>query len=85
MGVNQAYTVTAFPFPKYVPGTPTWASRWAAPRGLRRADQSAIDGTLTAIDVNTGKIAWQYKSELPMYGGILATASNLVFTGEMNG
>ena len=23
MGINQAFTVTAFPFPKYVPGTPT--------------------------------------------------------------
>ena len=34
---------------------------------------------------NTGKIAWQYKSELPMDGGVLATASDLVFAGEMNG
>jgi alcohol dehydrogenase (cytochrome c) len=37
------------------------------------------------VDINTGKIAWQYKSPRPMYGGALATASNLVFTGEMTG
>jgi len=40
---------------------------------------------LTAINVDTGKIAWQQKTDLPMYGGVLATASNLIFVGEMNG
>jgi len=42
-------------------------------------------GTLSAVDVDTGQIAWQYKSDLPMVGGALATAGNLVFGGEMNG
>ena len=42
-------------------------------------------GTLSAVNVNTGKIDWQYKSDLPMVGGVLATASDLVFAGEMNG
>ena len=42
-------------------------------------------GTLAAVDADTGKIAWQYRSELPMVGGPLVTASNLLFTGEMNG
>jgi glucose dehydrogenase len=42
-------------------------------------------GTLSAVDVATGKIAWQYKSDFPMIGGTLATAGNLVFTGELNG
>jgi len=31
------------------------------------------------------QITWQYKASLPMYGGALATASDLVFTGEMDG
>jgi glucose dehydrogenase len=35
--------------------------------------------------VNSGKINWQYRSNLPIYGGALATASNLLFAGEMNG
>jgi alcohol dehydrogenase (cytochrome c) len=43
------------------------------------------NGTFSAIDVNTGKIAWQYKAPQPMIGGVLATAGNVVFTGEGNG
>lgn len=42
-------------------------------------------GTFTAINLNTGKIAWQNKVDQPMMGGSLATAGNLVFTGEGNG
>ncbi len=42
-------------------------------------------GTFTAIDLNTGKKAWQERTEQPMIGGALATAGNLVFTGEGNG
>ena len=42
-------------------------------------------GTFTAIDLNTGKIAWQNKMDQPMMGGSLATAGNLVFTGEGDG
>ncbi|MGH7153122.1 MAG: pyrroloquinoline quinone-dependent dehydrogenase [Acetobacteraceae bacterium] len=42
-------------------------------------------GTLSAVDVDTGQIAWQYKSDLPMVGGVTTTAGNLVFGGEMNG
>jgi glucose dehydrogenase len=83
-GINRAYTVTAFPFPKYVPARPPWASKWAAPTAGTHGSISR-DGTLTAINVNTGKIPWQHKTELPEVGGVLATASNLVFAGEMNG
>ncbi len=42
-------------------------------------------GTFTAIDVNTGKVAWQRKVDQPMMGGSLVTAGGLVFTGEGNG
>jgi glucose dehydrogenase len=42
-------------------------------------------GTFTAINLNTGKIAWNVDTEQPMIGGSLATAGNLVFTGEGNG
>lgn len=42
-------------------------------------------GTFTAIDVETGKIAWQYHSPKPMIGGALATAGGLVFVGEGDG
>ena len=42
-------------------------------------------GNITAVDYNTGKIAWQVKTPEPMIGGILATAGGLLFTGEGNG
>jgi alcohol dehydrogenase (cytochrome c) len=55
------------------------------------AHQAHVDGAipptgdLSAVDPDTGKIAWQYKSPNPMLGGVLTTAGNLVFVGEMNG
>lgn len=42
-------------------------------------------GNVTAVDYNTGKIAWQVKTDEPMIGGALATAGGLVFAGEGNG
>jgi alcohol dehydrogenase (cytochrome c) len=43
-------------------------------------------GTLSAIDVrSTGKIRWQVRTPEPLIGGVLATAGDLVFTGEGNG
>jgi PQQ-dependent dehydrogenase (methanol/ethanol family) len=42
-------------------------------------------GNVTAMDYDTGKIRWQYKTEQPMMGGVLATAGGLVFTGQGNG
>ena len=42
-------------------------------------------GNVTAVDYNTGKIAWQKKTPLPMMGGALTTAGGLMFTGEGDG
>ncbi len=42
-------------------------------------------GNVSAVDVTTGKITWQKKTEGPMIGGALATAGGLVFAGEGNG
>ncbi|HZA92170.1 MAG TPA: PQQ-binding-like beta-propeller repeat protein, partial [Gemmatimonadales bacterium] len=38
-------------------------------------------GLFSAVDVKTGKIAWQKKVKDPMIGGAVATAGGLVFTG----
>jgi PQQ-dependent dehydrogenase (methanol/ethanol family) len=46
-----------------------------APNGIQ-------DGPFVALDVESGKIAWQYKAPQPLIGGALATAGNLVFMGE---
>jgi alcohol dehydrogenase (cytochrome c) len=43
------------------------------------------NGPFVAVDVDTGRIAWQYTAPQPLIGGALATAGNLVFMGEGNG
>jgi outer membrane protein assembly factor BamB len=43
--------------------------------------ETADDGTFTAVDLRTGKIAWQDTLPHPMVGGALATAGGLVFVG----
>ncbi|HKU61022.1 MAG TPA: PQQ-binding-like beta-propeller repeat protein [Gemmatimonadales bacterium] len=42
-------------------------------------------GLFSAIDLETGKIAWQNKVPQPLMGGSLSTAGGLSFTGEGNG
>jgi PQQ-dependent dehydrogenase (methanol/ethanol family) len=42
-------------------------------------------GLYSAVDLKTGKIAWQNKVPQPMMGCALATAGGLTFTGEGNG
>jgi glucose dehydrogenase len=42
-------------------------------------------GRLSAVDYNTGKVAWKFDTEQPLIGGALATAGGLVFYGEGNG
>ncbi len=86
MGVNEAHDFFLNkPLPDvYKPGTPIVGQYTGGnmPTNLR---VFAPNGTFTAIDTDSGKIAWQYKSPRPMYGGALATAGGLVFAGEMSG
>jgi glucose dehydrogenase len=43
-------------------------------------------GTLTALDLRQrGKIKWQVKTPDPLIGGVLATAGDVLFTGEGDG
>lgn len=42
-------------------------------------------GALRAMDPKTGKIVWEYKNAAPLWGGVLTTAGNLVFTGTPEG
>ncbi|HYH21272.1 MAG TPA: PQQ-dependent methanol/ethanol family dehydrogenase [Azospirillum sp.] len=42
-------------------------------------------GALRAIDPATGKIVWEYKNKAPLWGGVLTTGGNLVFTGTPEG
>ena len=42
-------------------------------------------GALRAMDPKTGKIVWEYRNKAPLWGGVLSTAGNLVFTGTPEG
>jgi alcohol dehydrogenase (cytochrome c) len=42
-------------------------------------------GRLVAVNIDTGKVAWKFDTDLPLMGGVLATAGDLVFNGEGNG
>ncbi|HUE25912.1 MAG TPA: PQQ-binding-like beta-propeller repeat protein, partial [Solirubrobacteraceae bacterium] len=42
-------------------------------------------GTFDAVNVTTGKFLWKRSMPTPMIGGAVATASNLVFTGDQHG
>jgi alcohol dehydrogenase (cytochrome c) len=42
-------------------------------------------GALRAIDPKSGKIVWEYKNNAPLWGGVMTTAGNLVFTGTPEG
>src|SRR5207248_1328394 len=41
-------------------------------------------GRLSAVNIDTGKVAWKYDTEQPLIGGALATAGGVVFFGEGN-
>jgi alcohol dehydrogenase (cytochrome c) len=43
------------------------------------------NGPFVAVNMDTGRIAWQYVAPQPLIGGALATGGNLVFMGEGNG
>jgi alcohol dehydrogenase (cytochrome c) len=42
-------------------------------------------GALRAFDPKTGKKVWEYRNNAPLWGGVLATGGNLVFTGTPEG
>ncbi len=64
--------------------TPEPGRPWQSYTFFRKTDEPDW-GTLTAIDVKSGNIVWQNRMDEPMVGGTLATAGNIVFTGEGNG
>jgi len=55
---------------RYASSEPTKDPRW---------------GTVSAINLATGKIQWQVKTEQPLMGGVLATRGDLLFMGEGSG
>jgi PQQ-dependent dehydrogenase (methanol/ethanol family) len=75
----MTYTVASTPYP----GNPN-GKMWLGGAFTVIPDELSF-GNISAVNYNTGKIAWQVKTPQPMIGGILATAGGLVFAGEANG
>ncbi len=50
-----------------------------------KANNDDYIGVLRAMDPKTGKEVWRYKNYSPLWAGVLATAGNLVFTGNPEG
>ncbi|EPC01080.1 dehydrogenase [Litchfieldella anticariensis FP35 = DSM 16096] len=42
-------------------------------------------GVLRAIDPKTGEEVWRYENRAPLWGGVMTTSGNLVFTGTPEG
>jgi alcohol dehydrogenase (cytochrome c) len=80
LGMNQLMTFTTGDDPGFQPGTIRLGSSFT-----NVAKDPIQNGVFTAINVDTGKVAWQYKAKQPLIGGALATAGNLVFMGEGDG
>ena len=77
-GLNQPMLYTTHP-------APYAKNRLWLGSAFKLAPGASQNGTFTALDLRTGKIAWQNRMDQPMMGGSLATAGGLVFTGEGDG
>ncbi len=70
---------------KGAPGK-SWSGSGDAAHAFGTPDpKEKMGGWLTAVDADSGKVRWKYKSSLPMVAGVTPTAGGLVFTGELNG
>jgi alcohol dehydrogenase (cytochrome c) len=63
--------------PEYIPGQP-----YAGGALPRRRNGT---GTLSAVDVNTGKLRWRNSLPYPAEGGVLITSTGLAFTSDVGG
>ena len=45
----------------------------------------AQSGNISAVNIDTGKLAWQHITQQPLIGGTLATSGGLVFSGGDDG
>ncbi len=51
---------------------------------IRPANDDYI-GVLRAVDPRTGEEVWRHENRAPLWGGVMTTAGNLVFTGTPEG
>jgi alcohol dehydrogenase (cytochrome c) len=80
LGMNQLMTFTTGQDPGFQPGKLRLGSSFT-----NVTVDPVQNGVLAAVNVDTGRVAWRYKTKQPLIGGALATAGNLVFFGEGDG
>jgi alcohol dehydrogenase (cytochrome c) len=63
-----------------------WAGSGDAAHAFGRTDPKEMwGGWLTAVDADSGRVRWKYKSPTPMLAAVTPTAGGVVFTGDLNG
>jgi alcohol dehydrogenase (cytochrome c) len=63
----------------YKPGT------FFAAGGERALDGDKASGAIRALEVETGKLKWEFRLQSPPWAGVLATAGGVVFGGSNEG
>jgi alcohol dehydrogenase (cytochrome c) len=53
--------------------------------GGRTVGDKQSQGWITAVDGNTGKVRWRYRSTRPVVAAVTATAGGLILGGELTG
>ncbi len=76
MGMNQPMVFRLRPEPLAPPAF------WRAGTWVEVGEPSEHYSLFSAIDVNTGRIAWQTRLDKPNIGGMVVTAGDVVFTGS---
>lgn len=75
--IDQCAFFTASEQVNFVPGQMYMGGR------VRSDDE--MTGWLTAVDVESGEVKWEYHSPRPMVAGVTTTAGGLVLSGELTG
>jgi alcohol dehydrogenase (cytochrome c) len=69
----------------YVPEEPQYVRGQSSFGGVVYIDPDQGYGALRALDVHTGELRWEFTYPSPTFGGVMSTASGLVFAGDHEG
>ena len=69
----------------YVPEEPQLVPGQASFGGVVFIDGELNYGALRALDIQTGELEWEFTYPSPTFGGVMTTASGLVFAGDHEG
>lgn len=69
----------------YVPEEPSYAPGQSSFGGVVYIDADQGYGALRALDVHSGELKWEFTYPSPTFGGVMTTASGLVFAGDHEG